>query len=452
MPDEIGRSAEEREAARLERERRRAERSPGPDLIAEPPRKGPAQEPPEDLDNDGVGLISADGEEASGTRRVSTREGIAARRQREPERGEKRRSRRPTPKPGTRAGHSRGGRLLALLALVVAAAVIWFLAELFQPFAGSPHGKISVTIPAHSSASQIGDLLARQGIISSSFFFQVRATLDGERGALRSGVYHLQLGMSYGTVLKILTTPPPAAKVTEITITPGSRRAEIDARLRSQHVPGSYLAATRSTRLLNLRAYGVRHPPGSLEGFLFPNTYQVLEPVRLETLVNDQLTAFKQSFSRVNFSYARRRHLTPYDVLIIASMIEGEAQTPTDLSLVSSVIYNRLRLGMPLQLDATTRYATGNFNQPLTQSQLNSPSPYNTRIHRGLPPTPINNPGLATIQAAAHPAHTNYLYFVVEPCGRGKEVFTSSYTQFQNYAQGYQAARAKQGGRSPTHC
>jgi len=107
---------------------------------------------------------------------------------------------------------------------------------------------------------------------------------------------------------------------------------------------------------------------------------------------------------------------------------------------------------MPLQIDATTRYATGNYTRPLTVSELSSPSPYNTRIHKGLPPTPIGNPGMAAIQAAAHPAHTNYLYFVVKPCGNGGSAFASSFQQFEKLEQQYQAARAKRGGRSPVHC
>jgi uncharacterized YceG family protein len=119
---------------------------------------------------------------------------------------------------------------------------------------------------------------------------------------------------------------------------------------------------------------------------------------------------------------------------------------------VASVIYNRLAAGMPLQIDATTRYATGNYTSPLTVSQLSSPSPYNTRIHKGLPPTPIDNPGLASIEAAAHPAHTNYLYFVVKPCGGGEHAFASSYAQFLGYVRQYQKARALAGGRSPAHC
>ena len=108
--------------------------------------------------------------------------------------------------------------------------------------------------------------------------------------------------------------------------------------------------------------------------------------------------------------------------------------------------------GMPLQIDATTRYATGNYSRPLTVSELNSASPYNTRIHKGLPPTPIDNPGLDAINAAAHPARTRYLYFVVKPCGNGASAFTSNYNQFLAFQRKYQAARAKRGGKSPTHC
>jgi UPF0755 protein len=107
---------------------------------------------------------------------------------------------------------------------------------------------------------------------------------------------------------------------------------------------------------------------------------------------------------------------------------------------------------MPLQIDATTRYATGNYTRPLTVSELSSSSPYNTRIHKGLPPTPIDNPGMAAIQAAAHPANTNYLYFVVKPCGNGEQAFASSFQQFEKLAQQYQTARAQRGGRSPSHC
>ena len=337
-----------------------------------------------------------------------------------------------------------------MLALV--AALIWFVVELFQPFHGSPHGSVTVTVPAHSTTRQIGDELAKAGVIPSGFFFELRATLAGERSDLLAGTYHLQKGMTYGAVLKILTTPPRAAKTTNITIAEGRTRAQINALLQAQGVKGSYVAATRSSPLINFAAYGApRHTP-DLEGFLFPDTYQLVNPISIQKLVGDQLATFRQQFRSVNLGYARSRHLTPYDVLIIASLVQGEAATAHDQPLVASVIYTPLRLGMPLQLDATTRYATGNYTKPLTQSQLNSRSPYNTRNHKGLPPTPIDNPGLAAIEAATHPARTNFLYFVAKVCGNGSSVFESSYKQFQADEAKYQQARSARGGRSPERC
>jgi UPF0755 protein len=335
---------------------------------------------------------------------------------------------------------------------VLAAAVVWFLAELFQPFAGDGHGSVTVVIPPHSSVSKVGDLLEHDGVISSSFFFELRATLSGDRSDLRAGTYHLKKDMSYGSVLSILTKAPRAAPVSEITITPGRTRRQIDALLRAQGVSGSYYAATRSSPLLNPAAYGAPRGTNSLEGFLFPDTYQLTQPVNVSALVADQLRDFKRQFATVDMRYARSQHISPYDVLIVASMVEGEAKTAGDRGLVASVIYNRLRLGMPLQIDATTCYLSNTDPCRLTPALLNSSSPYNTRTHKGLPPTPIDNPGLAAIQAAAHPAHTNYLYFVVQPCGNGKEVFDSSYAQFLRDSQRYQAARAAHGGRSPAHC
>ncbi len=347
--------------------------------------------------------------------------------------------------------HHRRRRVLAVAALLFAAFAIWFLVELWQPFAGSGGKSVLVTIPAHSSVGTVGDHLSSAGVIGSTFFFDLRVRLAGDGSKLKPGTYKLRQGMSYSAVLSALTAGPPPPKLTGVTIIPGETRRHLDTLLRQQGVAGSYYAATRSSPLLNPKTYGAPSNIHSLEGFLFPDTFQMREPISISKLVTYQLEDFKQHFSTVNVSYARAHHLTPYDVLIIASMIVGEAQKASDQALVASVIYNRLAQHMPLQIDATTRYATGNYTQPLTQSQLNSPSPYNTRIHPGLPPTPIDSPGLAAIQAAAHPAHTNYLYFVVKPCGNGALEFTSNYQQFLNDSAAYQAERAKL-GRSPTHC
>jgi UPF0755 protein len=172
----------------------------------------------------------------------------------------------------------------------------------------------------------------------------------------------------------------------------------------------------------------------SLEGFLFPATYDFFKTTTSKQLVQDQLDAFTENWARVNLRYARSRNLTPYDVLIIASMIEKEVRVRSERPLVAAVIYNRLHAHMPLGIDATIRYALDvPATESLRQSQLHDPTPYNTRLHAGLPPTPIANPGLASIQAAAHPAKVDYLYFVRKP-DKVHHFFTASYAAFQNYA------------------
>jgi UPF0755 protein len=170
-----------------------------------------------------------------------------------------------------------------------------------------------------------------------------------------------------------------------------------------------------------------------LEGFLFPATYDFTEDTTTNELVNDQLTAFGKAWEQLDLRYAKSKNLTPYDVLIIASMVEKEVLVPKERSLVAAVIYNRLHAGMALGIDATIRYGLNiPPTQAILQSQLETPSPYNTRCCPGLPPTPIANPGLASLQAAAHPAKVDFLFFVRKPDCKS-HFFTASQAEFDNY-------------------
>ncbi len=202
--------------------------------------------------------------------------------------------------------------------------------------------------------------------------------------------------------------------------------------------PDRYRTLTdRSTRIP--RAFRTEGRPPHLEGFLFPATYEFTAKTTTRQLLNKQLTAFQRSWSKVNLRFARTKNLTPYDVLVIASMIEKEVIAPEERPLVAAVIYNRLKAGMTLGIDATIRYGLGvPPTESLRVSHLEDPTPYNTRIHAGLPPTPIANPGLASMQAAAHPARVNYLYFVRKP-DKVHHFFTASKREFDNYlaANGY---------------
>jgi UPF0755 protein len=195
----------------------------------------------------------------------------------------------------------------------------------------------------------------------------------------------------------------------------------------------------RLTKAAYQRAAKAARPPGpfladwkrgSIEGFLFPALYEFSQYTTAKELVADQLAAFRTRFGSLSLRYARSKNLTPYDVLKIASMIEKETVVPSERPLVAAVIYNRLRNRMPLGIDATIRYGLGiPGTESLTKAALRSDSPYNSRRFPGLPPTPIANPGLASLRAAARPADVDYLYYVRKP-GTKKHYFTASESDF----------------------
>jgi UPF0755 protein len=370
----------------------------------------------------------------------------------------------PRPAPAPERARSRVSRrryrlrrALALVVLVVVLFGAWFAVELFQPFTGSGSGTtVTVKIALRSSARQIGDQLAADGVVSSGFFFDLRATLDGDRSKFHAGTFTMRHGMSYSSALAVLTAPPARSLLpaqVRVTIPEGFTRLQIADLAHARGLTGSYLDAARpGASTLRPRAYGAPASVDSLEGFLFPATYYVTPGQSMDELVAQQIQAFHENFDGLDFSTAHSHGLDRYDVLIIASMIEREAQVPGDRRLVAAVIYNRLRDGMPLGIDSTLRYYLGDYDKPLTESQLRLDTPYNTRLHRGLPPTPISNPGLASMLAAANPAHVSYLYYVDAPYTCGKLAFATTAQQFQVEVDAYNEARNADGGRQPSRC
>lgn len=235
-------------------------------------------------------------------------------------------------------------------------------------------------------------------------------------------------------------TAPPLARL-HVIFPEGFTRREMADRIAAvrQIAIEKREVTPRLTRQAYLQATSSVKPPlafrkdwagRSIEGFLFPATYEFTQHTPSARLARDQLEAFLRQWRKVDLRYARSKNLTPYDVLVIASMIEEETVAPAERRLVAAVIYNRLRLGMPLGIDATIRYGRDvPGTEPLRRSDLESSSPYNTRRRLGLPPTPISNPGLASIQAAAHPARADYLFFVRKPDGV-HHFFTASESEF----------------------
>jgi uncharacterized YceG family protein len=243
----------------------------------------------------------------------------------------------------------------------------------------------------------------------------------------------------------------------KVLIPEGETRMQITTLAAADGLTGNYRKVSKRSTLLNPVAYGAPRGTPDLEGFLFPATYDMDRHAPVSRLVRAQLVAFKEEFGAREIARARALHVTAYQLLTVASMVEREAQVPSDRPKIAAVIYNRLREGMPLGIDATIYYAielrTGvaTYTRELTEGQLHLDSAYNTRTRTGLPPTPISNPGLASIRAAAYPAHVPYLYYVLGADGCGEHVFSATLARFEANAAAYQAAVRKNGGR-PLSC
>jgi UPF0755 protein len=358
---------------------------------------------------------------------------------------------------GKSYGERRGGVLgsiarhpFRVFAVLAALFLLWSLNTLFQPFHGDGSGKVAVTVPKGASVSEVGDLLGEKGVIDSSTLFQLRVTLAGKRSEIYSGNFTLAEDMSYGDAIDALSTPPLKRTVT-VTIPEGYTRSQVAQLAEEVGIPGHYTKATVKSKYLDPAEFGGKGAK-DLEGFLFPNTFELKPTAPVEDLVQLQLEDFRRQIKKVDMSYAKSKNLTVFDVLTIASMIEEEAGVDSQRKLVAAVIYNRLKEGMTLGIDATIRFATGNYTEPLTESELAIDSPYNSRTNAGLPPGPIANPGLDSIEAAAHPAKTDHLFYVTTPGACGKLTFTETEDEFEEAVEEYNSAREAAGGNSPDSC
>jgi UPF0755 protein len=324
-------------------------------------------------------------------------------------------------------------RLLTSLAVLVAVVAViafgawWTLGRRESDVA--PGKKIEVTIPKGASTAQVASLLAREGVIDSSMMFNIRARTLGVSSELKPGVYAMTTGSDYDTVARLLSQGPSVVFVT-LTIPEGWTIDQISRRVEAKTgVPAKEFAdMARTGKKLFPFAFLDKDPGDSLEGYLFPKTYQVREKSTASTIIGMMLAQYEKETADVDYSYAVAHGLTEHDVLTIASIIEREATLQKDRPLVASVIYNRLAKHMKLQLDSTVMFVIGN-RERLYLSDLKVQSPYNTYLHYGLPPGPIANPGIESIQAAASPAKTGYYYYIMDHKD-GSQSFTKTYEEF----------------------
>jgi UPF0755 protein len=331
----------------------------------------------------------------------------------------------------------RGTRALGAVAIIVVAlAVVGAIAAwtlLFRVESPVAAGKpVTLTIKRGSSARTIAEQLAKDGVVANALMFRLRARFtDGSR-SLKPGQYALSTGMSYNLVLEKLAKGPDIVYF-EVAIPEGFSAVRIAKRIAAD----TGLPQPELIRLVTTGAPGfaAKYPflkgaqGGSLEGYLFPKTYQIRKGTPAKAVIDMMLSQFDHEIANVDLSYAKSKGLSVVQVVTIASIIEREVRLGREYPLVSSVIYNRLAVPMRLQLDSTVFYGLPEGTKVLTKADLARATPYNTYGRDGLPAGPICNPGLRAIQAAAKPAKSKYLYYVLT--GKdGSQTFTTNYADF----------------------
>lgn len=317
-----------------------------------------------------------------------------------------------------------------VLVLVALSAAAWTLLD--RPASGASGSAVQIEIKPGSDTRAIALKLESAGVVNSALAFRVGVRVFGADRGLKPGVYDLRTGMSVRSAVDVLKAGPPVVYNT-VTIPEGFVVTQIAERFEKQAgIPKdefTALATSGAAEFADDRPYLLGTYQGSLEGYLFPKTYRIAEGTTAREVIEMMLDQFDTEIAQIDVEQARNRGLNLNQLVTLGSMIERESRLDSERPLVSSVIHNRLATDSYLKIDATVQYVLGNNKFRLSNQDIRIDSPYNTYTHKGLPPGPISNPGLKSLQAAATPAETKLLYYVLT--GKdGSHTFTTNLADF----------------------
>lgn len=326
-----------------------------------------------------------------------------------------------------------GVAILAVVLIAVSAVTAGVLGAQREAGTGITAGQpVTFEVAEGDSTRTIAQGLEDKGVITNARSFRKLASELGMDAQLKVGVYNLLTGMSDQSVLDMLVAGPEIETIT-ITIPEGWRIEQIAKRYEEQAgIPADEfiaLAKGGASQFVDRHPYLADAHDGKLEGFLFPKTYTIKPGANAADVIEMMLSQFDTELQQVDMAAAEARGLSVNDVVTIASIIERETKLAEERELVSSVIENRLDIGMPLQMCSTVVYVLDRHEMRLTTAETKTKSPYNTYINKGLPPGPVANPGLASLQAAVAPADTDYIYFVLTS-KEGSHTFASNNADF----------------------
>jgi UPF0755 protein len=332
--------------------------------------------------------------------------------------------------PEVRTGIFQGIRVAFTLILLVVVALVGTVGLACLSYSQTPgdviREEVSVTIPEGASLQEIAEDLQEKKVIRSALVFRIYVQYKEMDRNIIKGNYVFLTNSSYQEALEVLMQGPIIVTY-KIPIPEGYTLAQIADKV--QDTSPISRKEFLETAVPEKYDYSFLEGVSSLEGFLFPKTYEIGEETSAGQLVNMMLAQFATETEGLDWDKAEAEGLSRYDIVKIASLIEREAYVPEERPLISAVIHNRLKLGMKLEIDATLTYALDKWDEELTVSDLQTDTPYNTRLYPGLPPTPICNPGLESIKAALDPADVDYLYFVVTDEERHTHTFSRTYEE-----------------------
>ncbi|MEA2446973.1 MAG: hypothetical protein QOK47_610 [Actinomycetota bacterium] len=339
---------------------------------------------------------------------------------------------------------TRRGRFVVLVVVLMVVLVVPLIGGLIYLRtigvfgASDPGRKVEFTIEEGSSARSIGELLEEVGVVESALGFRIATLMEGGAEGIQAGRYEIRTGLSARDALAALLDQGPVIEFVTVTFPEGSWLTDFASIVdRETHLSGErFLKLATSGRI---RSAYQPDDVTTLEGLLFPSTYQVVEKDDERSVLRRLVEQMDKEAAAVDIeARSEELGLTPYETIIVASMIEGEASAAGDRNKIARVIYNRIEQGMKLEIDATVLYALGEHKEELLRSDLAVDSPYNTRLYPGLPPTPIGAPGADSLAAAVHPATGDWLFYVLADCD-GHHFFTPDYNAFLAAKADYQA-------------
>lgn len=320
---------------------------------------------------------------------------------------------------------------IIILAAVCTAAALYYVNTLGNPYDESMTETVTVDIPTGSGTEAIGEILQSNGLISSSQKFKLLSRLEGNDGKYKAGSYLLSPSMSSQQMMEIIISGD--SNTCRFTIQEGLTAEQTADKLAADNLinKDAFMAEIQNGsfdyRFMTLIPSDKEN---ILEGFLYPETYEIFTTASEHDIIDKMLSQFDKLVTDEYYDRAAELGYDMYQIVTIASLIERETLFTDERPVVASVIYNRLAINMPLQIDATVQYALPEHKSRLNNNDLKVNSPYNTYEHTGLPPGPICSPSISSIEAALYPESTNYYYYVLSAQNNGSHKFSNTYEEF----------------------